>query len=532
MHRHLISAIGVLGLTAAMAAPAQSATVTTLLVCTKAGATESAAAVMSANQQTHATSTDYKWSASSVRNIRLKSTYTINKAGTYRLKGTIANGQLVINSNGNGVVRVILAGVSITSRTAAAISIQAAPKVVIVLEAGTKNTLTDGATRAVADTASGALYSRAPLTISGSGALRVTGRHGDAIAGTDGVVIAGGAITVSAKDDGIRGRDFLYVSGGTIAVTAQSDGLRSTGKKASTVGYVYIGGGRVTISAKGAAVHGISDVVIAGGSLKLTSVGNAITSSCVSFIDKAKVTISTSAKAVHSNGETVMHGGSVVIAKALEGLEGASVTVSGGTLKLTSSDDGINVTTGPATAASTATYSNSVEPSFTMSGGTALIDALGDGLDINGTGSMSGGKLVISGPTAAKDGALDLLKPFTMTGGLLIGVGASAMAMAPATSSAQASILGNLSSSQPAGSTLLIADAAGKVLAGFKATRAWQSVVLSSSGLTKGQTYKLYAGGTPSGAATGGYYTSGSLAGATLLASITAGQYTNPTPAP
>lgn len=518
-------------LLAAAVAPVGAATVTTSLVCTKADVTQSATAVMSANTQTHAVPSDYAWSKSSVQQVRLKSSLLISKAGTYRLRGTVANGQVVINVNGNGVVRLILAGVSITSSKAAAIDIKAAPKVVVVLESGTKNTLIDGPTRASTDTASGALFSRAPLSIAGTGTLRVTGRHRDAIAGNDGIVITGGTIAVTAQDDGIRGRDFVHITGGTISVKAAADGIRSTGKKASTVGYVYIGAGRITVDAKAAALHGISDVVVAGGSLKLTAVGDGITSSCVSYIEKGTVTISSGAKAVHSNGETVVRSGVLTVLRAVEGLEGRAVRVQGGRLVLKTTDDGINVTVGPVTA-TPATYSNSVEPRFDMRGGVVTIDALGDGIDVNGSGTMSGGKLIISGPIASKDGALDTLDAFVVSGGLVIGVGPSAFAAAPTPNSPQASILGNLNTSQNAGTVLAIADAAGRVLAVFRAARAWQSVVFSSPDLVKGQAYKVFVGAKASGTLLGGYSAAGSLTGATLVGSFTAGAYTNPTQVP
>lgn len=520
-----LACLATLLLAGAALEPSEAAVITTHLVCTRAGVTQNAAAVMGANAKSHATESDYVWS--SVQDVRLKSTLVISKAGTYRLHGTIANGQVVVKVNGNGVVRLILAGVTITSAKAAAISIVAAPKVVVVLKAGTVNTLSDGVTRSTTDAASAAIYSKAPLTITGSGALRVMGRHGDAIAGNDGVVITGGSISVNAQDDGIRGSDFVHITGGRISIKAASDGIRSTGKKASTVGYVYIGAGRVTVEAKASALHGLSDVVVAGGKLRLTAGGDGIESSCVSYIEKADVTIAAGTKAVHSNGETVVRGGSVRVSDALEGLEGRGVTISGGTLRLKTRDDGINVTARAAPVAS-AIYSNNVEERFEMSGGVVVIDARGDGLDVNGTATMTGGKLIVAGPVAAGDGALDTGDAFVISGGQIIGVGPSSFATAPTHDSPQASILGNLMAVQPAGSVLQIADASGRVLAGLKTIRAWQSVVFSSPQLANGQTYKVLLGGELLGTPIGGYYPSGSLSGARLIGTFTAGDYVNP----
>lgn len=544
-NRISLAATAALLLVSVTALPAGAATTTTTkLACTKAGVTSSAAAVMAANTQTHASSSDYSWSASSVQSLNLSKSVTITKAGTYRLRGTISNGQVTVNVTGNGVVRLILAGVSITSSSGAAIQISAAPKLLIVLQAGTTNTLVDGSTRASASkTVAAALYSKAALTISGTGVLNVKGRFADGIAGTDGVVITGGKISVTAKDEGIRGKDFVYISSGTIDIASTGDGIRSSGAKASTVGYVYVGGGKVTVNSKSDAIQGISDVVIAGGTLNLTSSDDAVTSSCVTYLEKADVRITAGDDAIHSDGEAVIRGGDIAIAKAYEGIEGATVVISGGTVSLVTSDDGINGAGGndasgfagpgqqqTATSAKTEVFSNSVTTHFEMTGGTVAVNALGDGIDINGSATITGGKLIVSGPTANNNGALDVDTDFVVTGGTIVGIGSSGMAVAPATSSAQASIKGNFAASQSSGTIVHVVDAYGKLLMSFKSPKSFASIVFSSSAIVAGQSYKVYTGGSVTGTSIGGLYLEGSISGATLVGSLTGASYTNSGP--
>lgn len=523
--------------------PALAATTTTKLVCTKAGATSSAATVMAGNTQTHATSSDYRWSASAVQTINLKSTVTITKPGTYRLRGTITNGQVIVNVTGNGVVRLILAGASITSSNGAAILVNAAPKVLIVLQAGTTNSLTDGTTRTTASKSiAAALYSKASLTISGTGTLAVKGRFADGIGGTDGVIITGGKITVTAKDEGIRGKDYVYISSGTLDITSTGDGIRSSGTKASTVGYVYIGGGKLTVNSKSDAVQGISDVVIAGGTLALTAADDAINSSCVAYIEKADVVIAAGDDAMHSDAETVVRGGTITISKAYEGIEGGNIVISGGSITMVTSDDGINIGGGvdasgfgpgqqtATTSATTDVFSNTVARHFEMSGGTVAMNAQGDGVDIGGSATITGGKLIVSGPTANNNGALDVDDTFLVTGGVVMAIGSSGMAVAPATTSSQASIKGNFASTQATGTIVHVVDGNGKLLASFKSPKSFASIVFSSGAIIKGQAYKVYVGGSVSGTAIGGYYSDGSIADATLVGSLTAGSYTNSGP--
>ena len=534
MRNTIRAAVAVALLLPLLAETASQAAITTKLACTREGVTASAADVMSANTRTHAVSSDYSWSKSSVRDVTLKSSLTITRAGTYRVHGTLKNGRIVVNSNGNGVVRLILAGARISNPASAAINIKAAAKAVVVLEPGTSNTLTDGPSRAATDDSSAALYSKAALTITGRGALLVRGRYRDGIGGSDGLVITGGAITVTARDDGVRGKHYVHISGGTLGVTSGGDGIRSAGSSASTIGYVYIGGtSKVTVNASSDAIRGISDVVIAGGSLRLTAAMDGIKSSCVSYLTKATVRISAGNDAVHSDGETVVRGGSIDIVKAYEGLQGASLEISGGTLRMTTSNDGLHVASESVTAVSplpqpspTSTkipvFSNSVTRRLAISGGTTVINALGDGIDVNGPATIAGGRLIISGPVAAKDAAMDVIGEFRVTGGMVIGVGPAAAAMGPSVGSSQASVLANLAGSQAAGTIVHLADGAGKLLASFRSAKPFQSLIFTSPAIVKGRAYTVYVGGSVSGASLGGYFAKGSIVGATPLGVFTA----------
>lgn len=513
------------------AAPASAVVSAVTLGCTKSGVIGSAAEVMAANARNHAAKSDYSWSAGSVQNVALKASLTISKAGNYRLRGTIANGQVTVNVTGNGVVRLILAGASITSTKGPAIEVVAASKVIVMLQAGTSNVLTDAKTRAVGDTAAAALYSKSALTIAGTGSLKVNARYADGIASTDGLVIAGGKIAVAAKDDGIRGKDFVYISGGTISVTSVGDAIRSSGKKASTVGYVYFGGGNLSINTKSDALQGSSDVVIAGGTLKITALGDAIKSDCVSYFAKATATIAVGSKAMHSNGETVFRGGSMTITRAVEGLEGGYIEISGGTLRMTTSDDGLNVASAVSPTA-TPSFLSDVTAHLQLSGGTVMINALGDGIDINGSTAVTGGRLIVSGPVADINAALEVSTDFVVSGGLIFAIGSAGMAMGPTLTSAQPSVMGSFASAVSAGTIVHVVDANGQVLGSFKSPKPFASIVYSASTLVKGQAYRLYTGGSVKGTSLGGYYVSGSISGASLYGAFTAGSYTNAGPKP
>ena len=52
------------------------------------------------------------------------STATITSAGTYRLNGTLADGQIIVNTEDKDVVRLILNGANLSSSTSAPIYIE------------------------------------------------------------------------------------------------------------------------------------------------------------------------------------------------------------------------------------------------------------------------------------------------------------------------------------------------------------------------------------------------------------------------
>ena len=98
---------------------------------------------------------DYTWDASAVIPITLNgdssitvpgegvtvdgSTATITAAGTYSLSGTLDDGQIIVNTEAEGVVRLILNGVDIHNSTSAPIYIQKSEEAVIVLAEDTEN---------------------------------------------------------------------------------------------------------------------------------------------------------------------------------------------------------------------------------------------------------------------------------------------------------------------------------------------------------------------------------------------------------
>ncbi|MBO3090234.1 carbohydrate-binding domain-containing protein [Cellulomonas dongxiuzhuiae] len=479
-------------------------------------------------------------------------TVTITAPGTYRVSGTLADGALVVASAGDGVVRVVLDGASITSATTSPLQVQDAGEVAVVLADGSTNTLTDAATYTYpegVDEPNAALFSSADLTIAGGGALTVTGNANDGIASKDGLVLAGGRITVRAADDGVRGKDYLQVTGGTLDVTATGDGLKSD-DDAPEAGFVHVAGGSTTVTSGDDGVTAASDVVVSGGDLGVTAGGGAAGTGqgAKGLVGDASVVLGGGAlvvdaidDAVHSDGtirvasgsatlatgedgidageRLAVSGGALVVRTSVEGLESKVVEISGGLVEVTATDDAINA------ADPAAPDSMDVLPGVhvAVSGGRLVLhSAVGDGLDSNGTGAISGGTMYVDGSTEWVNSALDVTGDFQVTGGTVVGTSHGGHVATPATTSPQTWV--SLSSQQPAGTLMHVLAPDGTVVVSFRTMKAQGNVLVSSSALVAGTQYRLAVGGAAAGPVLGGYYeTPGDASAATVVATATAG---------
>lgn len=278
---------------------------------------------------------------------------TITREGTYILSGLLSDGQVNVNSEGEGKVKLVLDGVDIASASTSPLLITAADEAVVILADGSKNALSDalaaGADDEKPDAPTATLDSSADLTIAGTGSLTVNGKSNNGIASSDGLVILGGTVEVEALDDGIGGKDYLVVDNGTLKVTAGGDGLKSNGDTPGELGWMRFDGGTATIEA-------VSDGMAAEGSITVA-------------------------------------GGTVDIAKSDDGVKAPVVAVNGGTVSVTAITDGLKASSGTDTAGATETVQDGVE--LTISDGTVSIDAGGDGIDSKGTATITAGVVTI-----------------------------------------------------------------------------------------------------------------------------------------
>jgi hypothetical protein len=155
---------------------------------------------------------------------------------------------------------------------------------------------------------------------------------------------------------------------------------------------------------------------------------------------------------------------------------------------------------------------------------------MGDGIDSNGSIAMTGGVVLVDGPTANDNGALDH-SSFKMTGGFIVAAGSSGMAQATSTTSTQYGILLTFNTTLPAGTLVHIQNSSGEDVLSFVPTKQYSSVAFSSQKLVKGSTYDVYYGGSSTGTVSDGLYRDGTYTPGTKFASFTiSGVVTNVTP--
>lgn len=320
--------------------------------------------------------------------------------------------------------------------------------------------------------------------------------------------------TPSASTSTKTGSDSKADADNAVATTEEE----STSAKALKAGTeLTVNGGTYTIDSMDDSLHSNSNVTVNGGTF----------------------TIQSGDDGIHADQALTINGGTIKITKSYEGLEGAIITLNDGDVDVTSSDDGVNAAGGEATTSDTTSTSTtdtaakdtdanqqsrgskgipgrtSSNNELRINGGFLTVNADGDGLDSNGSITMTGGTVIVNGPTASGNGALDYDGTFVISGGYLIAAGSSGMAQGTSDTSTQNTLVMTFPETQKAGTLVHVQDSKGTNIVTFAPAKNYQNVVISSPNLTKDGSYVVYSGGTSTGKAVDGLYTGGTYSGGT-----------------
>ena len=201
---------------------------------------------------------------------------TVTAEGTYLLSGSCKNGRIIVDAGKDTEVKLVLDGLDLTCADNAAITALSGKKLTLTLADGSVNSLTDGAEYSLSDEDSNvdaALFSKADLTLNGSGSLTVKGNYKHGIVTKDELVIADGTITVDAASTGITGKDSVKILGGEITVTAGTNGIKSSNSEDGSLGFISVSGGRITVKSGGDGLQAETSLLIDGGEFDITTGG-------------------------------------------------------------------------------------------------------------------------------------------------------------------------------------------------------------------------------------------------------------------
>ena len=338
-------------------------------------------------------------------------TVTITQEGTYQIAGTLDDGALIIESGENAKITLVLGGVSIKNTIGAAIQIGTADDVTIELEEGTTNVLQSGEEVDIAaateseEASGGALQSKADLKIKGKGSLTVLGYLNNGIHCTKDLKIKNGNISVAALGHGIKGKKSVTVSGGTVTVTSGKDGITSDETENEEKGFVTIEGGEIIITSAGDGVSAETTLTVTDGVISIISGGGSANAQQKTdnmrgwwdFDNSTSDDDSVSCKGVKAGKALVISGGSITIDAQDDALHtDGDMTISGGECILSTGDDGahaelsLTVLDGKITVLTS--YEGLEANQITLAGGDLDITASDDGINANGgSNGFSGG---------------------------------------------------------------------------------------------------------------------------------------------
>ncbi len=273
-------------------------------------------------------------------------------------------------------------------------------------------------------------------------------------------------------------------SGSQETSTASDDSTSMKGIK--SVGAMQIDGGTFVIDSADDSLHADTSITVNGGSFQLASGDDAI----------------------HAEEHLTVNDGTVRISTSYEGLEALHIAVAGGDISIVATDDGLNAAGGMDASGAGGRDDmfggggwgggpggfggGSSNGSILISGGTLYINSSGDGMDANGTLEISGGYITVVGPTQGDTATLDYDVSGIITGGTFIGTGSSMMAQT--FSDSTQGVISVSVGTQSAGTQITLTDQNGKTVISHAPELSFQVVILSSPDIVSGETYTITVG--------------------------------------
>ena len=343
------------------------------------------------------------------------------------------------------------------------------------------------------------------------------------------LVISSGSFDIQSVGAGVKCAGNLLVEGGTLKIESEGDAVQCEGsaeiaKAALSLNagdegirlpnvdsLLTIHSGSFDIQSTGAGVKCEGELLIQDGTFSLTTEGDAIHAADAVTIEDGTFSISSGDDGIHADTSVTIRGGSVQIDKCYEGIEAKTIEIAGGEIEIYPTDDGLNANGGsfgfgpPGMMMGQAVNTDGAEDEecwIRVSGGSLTVvnenarDA--DGLDSNGDIFISGGVIRVSlngdGSNNAVDYGSESGGTCEISGGEIVACGGSAMAETVSESSTQCTVMYNLSTLAPAGTSVRLLDMEGREILSYTVPCSFSSVTLSSPEMKQGESYIIAVG--------------------------------------
>ena len=464
-------------------------------------------------------------------------TLTISQAGTYVLTGSGKNTKLVVEAADTDQVHLVFQNLTLEGE-GTLLQVNKAHEVVISLAEGSQNALTENQA-SDDEKVKATIHSQVPLTLNGTGSLTLTALTKNALEVEDDLKVLSGTYTVKAANHGFKAEGALNIEAATLTIEAGKDGLHAEHDETTERANISLNPTQLSIAATEDGVDAGNELTIKGGTITVSQSEEGLEARVTRQLG-GDVTIKSSDDGVNASaGSSSKTTDTSATSKTIEASATSnSADTSSSASQATSDSATVSAPDSQATADSAATSQpdqasedkNQTPPAppagqaplqggqppqggqgpggmppggqeesdpslqIILEGGTLTVDAEGDGIDSNGTVTISGGSLVVNGSVHDGNGPLDASGDITITGGTVWALGTSDMLQGFAQGSTQASITANIAGT--AGQTLIILDANGKEVARQTASKDFQAVIMSSADLVDGQTYTIQVDGT------------------------------------
>ena len=291
---------------------------------------------------------------------------TIKGGGTYVVSGSCSDGSITVKKGTAGVT-LVLNGLDLTSASTAPIACNKSSEVILIVVQGTVNTLTDSAQNNDDNYPDNELAENA---------------------------------VIKCKD----GSNVVLSGSGTLNIVANGKNGIKSGATTETEGEASLTIKELTLNIN-------------------ASVNDAINAEQLLNVESGTLTINAADDGIHCDlvmnvGADGTAGPTIKINGCNEGLEAATLNIYSGNITVHAEDDCLNAANSDLT---------DYEFSVNISGGALYMDSVsGDGIDSNGTLTVSGGTVVVWTADTADNQPLDADGAITVSGGTVLAAGGSA----------------------------------------------------------------------------------------------------------